>query len=744
MGHRLLHHARRLDHLRQEHLAGAEQVADDVHAVHQRALDHLYWPAALALEFGARLLGVLDNPVGDAVHQRVRQPPLHRRGVLRRAAPFERLFDFVTAGLERTGKLDHAFGGVGSAVQYHVLDAFAQFGREVVIDPHHAGVDNAHAHAGFDGVIQKHRMDGFARRVVAAEGEADVGHPARDLGARQVGADPARRLDEIDAVVAVFVYAGGDGKDVRVENDVLGGKARARCQQLIGALADLGLARKGVGLALFVKGHHDHRGAVAPAQFGLAQELGFTLLHADGIDDGLALHALETGFDDLPLRRVDHDRHARNIRLRGDEVQETHHRRPGIEHRLIHVDVDHLGAVLDLLACHSEGLVVLFGEDQAGERLGAGDVGALADVDEQAVVTDVERFHARQAQHRFGHRQFARRQVLDRLGDGVNVLGRGAAAATGDVDQAGGGELLQQRRGDVRRFVKAGVAHRVGQAGVGIDANKRVAQCRQFFNVRAHQRGAQRAIEADGQRPCMTHRVPEGLDRLARQDAAGGVGDGARNHQRQAITRLLEKGLDGEQRRLGVERVEHRFEQENVDTALGQRPRLLEVGVGQLVEGDVARRRVIDIGRDRGCLGRRPERAGGKARPVGRGKLDAGGLGDTRRGKIHFNREMLEVVVGLGDTGGAEGVGLDDVGAGGEVLPVNFGNQRGLRQREQLVVTLHVMRTAGKVCAAISRLIEFVLLDHGAHGTVHDQDAAFEQDAQFGGTVAVHDADRAT
>jgi hypothetical protein len=33
-----LHHAGGFHHLRQEHLAGAEQVADDVHAVHQRAL----------------------------------------------------------------------------------------------------------------------------------------------------------------------------------------------------------------------------------------------------------------------------------------------------------------------------------------------------------------------------------------------------------------------------------------------------------------------------------------------------------------------------------------------------------------------------------------------------------------------------------------------------------------------------------------------------------------------------------
>mmetsp|Transcript_7675 Transcript_7675/g.11327 ORF Transcript_7675/g.11327 Transcript_7675/m.11327 type:complete len:262 (-) Transcript_7675:2078-2863(-) len=35
----LLHHTRRLDHLRQEHLPSAEEITDDVHAFHQRALD---------------------------------------------------------------------------------------------------------------------------------------------------------------------------------------------------------------------------------------------------------------------------------------------------------------------------------------------------------------------------------------------------------------------------------------------------------------------------------------------------------------------------------------------------------------------------------------------------------------------------------------------------------------------------------------------------------------------------------
>ena len=51
-----------------------------------------------------------------------------------------------------------------------------------------------------------------------------------------------RRLDEVDAVIVVLLDAGGDGEDVRVEDDVLGRKAGLLGQQLVGARADLDLA----------------------------------------------------------------------------------------------------------------------------------------------------------------------------------------------------------------------------------------------------------------------------------------------------------------------------------------------------------------------------------------------------------------------------------------------------------------------------------------------------------------------
>ena len=71
-----------------------------------------------------------------------------------------------------------------------------------------------------------------------------------------------RRLDEVDAVIVVLLDAGRHGEDVGVEDDVLGREAGLLGQELVGAGADLDLARRGVGLALLVEGHDDDGRAV--------------------------------------------------------------------------------------------------------------------------------------------------------------------------------------------------------------------------------------------------------------------------------------------------------------------------------------------------------------------------------------------------------------------------------------------------------------------------------------------------
>ena len=54
----------------------------------------------------------------------------------------------------------------------------------------------------------------------------------------------------------------------------------------------------------------------------------------------------------------------------------------GVEQPFVHVDVDHLRAILDLLASDLDGGFIVVVEDQLLEARRAGDIGAFTDIDE--------------------------------------------------------------------------------------------------------------------------------------------------------------------------------------------------------------------------------------------------------------------------------------------------------------------------------------------------------------------------
>ena len=165
----------------------------------------------------------------------------------------------------------------------------------------------------------------------------------------------------------MLLHAGGDGEDVRIKNNVLRREADFPCQQIVRARANLDAALGVVGLALFVERHHHHRRTVAADQSRLFDKRLLAFLEAYRVDYSFALQTLEACLNDGPFRAVDHDRHARDIRLGGDQIQKPHHRRLGVEHALVHVDVDYLRAVLDLLPRNRERVLVLIVLDQLGK-----------------------------------------------------------------------------------------------------------------------------------------------------------------------------------------------------------------------------------------------------------------------------------------------------------------------------------------------------------------------------------------
>ena len=233
----------------------------------------------------------------------------------------------------------------------------------------------------------------------------------------------------------------------------------------------------------------------------------------------------------------------------------------------------------------------------------------------------------------------------------------------------------------------------------------------------------------------MAHRIPECLAGLAGERAAGGVGDGARDHHRQPQLVDVEVLLDGEQRRLGIERVENGFDDQDVDTALDQAVDGFQIGRAQLVEADIAEAGVIDVRRNGGGARGGSQHAGDEARFVRIlcGRLVGGFARQAGSGEVELRHQMFHVVVRHGNRGGIEGVGLEDVGAGSQILVVNVPDDVRLRQGEQVVVALEVVRKVGETFAAIVGFAELVGLDHRPHRAVQDEDALGEQGMQQGG-----------
>ena len=240
-------------------------------------------------------------------------------------------------------------------------------------------------------MVQKHGVNGFAHGVVAAKTKRHIGHTARHFGAGQVLFDPTRGFNEIDGVVVVFFNARGNGKNVGVKNDVFGWEVHLIDQYAVCAFANFNFALVGIGLAFFIKSH-DHRSrTISLDELRLLLKAFHALFHADGIDNALALNATQTRFNDTPFGRVDHDGHAGNVGLRRNQVQEPNHGRLAVQHGFVHVDVNNLRTVFNLLTGHCQSLLVLAIQNHAGKCFRACDVGALTNVHKQRVGTNRDR-----------------------------------------------------------------------------------------------------------------------------------------------------------------------------------------------------------------------------------------------------------------------------------------------------------------------------------------------------------------
>ena len=248
------------------------------------------------------------------------------------------------------GALQQLLSRLRVPVQNRVLAHIPQLLLNVVENGELAGVDDGHVHASRDSVVEEDRVHGLADLLESTEGEREVGKAARDLAAGARGLDPLGCVDEVDTIVVVLLETGADGEDVEVKDDVNGVEADLGTgEDLVGALADADLVLLAGGLALLIEGHDDDGRSIALNELGVLDEFLLTNLERDGVDNALALQALEAGNADFELGRVDDDGDLGNLGLSGNEVAELAHAVNTVKHTIVKVDVENLGAVLDLL-----------------------------------------------------------------------------------------------------------------------------------------------------------------------------------------------------------------------------------------------------------------------------------------------------------------------------------------------------------------------------------------------------------
>ena len=99
----------------------------------------------------------------------------------------------------------------------------------------------------------------------------------------QMTLDVTGGFDKVHRVIVVLFNTGGHGKNIRVENNVLGWEADLVHQDAVGPFTDLDFAIPGVGLTNFIKSHDNNRSTVAANQFSLLTKLFLTLFEADGV-----------------------------------------------------------------------------------------------------------------------------------------------------------------------------------------------------------------------------------------------------------------------------------------------------------------------------------------------------------------------------------------------------------------------------------------------------------------------------
>ncbi|CAM5624457.1 hypothetical protein SAURM35S_07320 [Streptomyces aurantiogriseus] len=687
-----LHDLGGLEHERQLHLTGAEQLADDLHAVQERLVDDVECRAALEglVEVGLQAVALaVDDAALEALLQR-------QGGQFLGLAGLEGLGG---GALEELHELLEGVVALGAAVVDEVESGLDLFLAEAGDREDLRGVDDRGVQARLDALVEEDGVEQDAGGRVEAEGDVRQAQGGLDVGVAAL--ELADRLDGGDAVLAGLLLTGADREGQGVDEDVLLADAPVAGQVVDQPFGDLDLLLRSAGLALLVDGQGDQRGAVLLGELRHLGEAGLgavAVLVVDGVDHRAAAELLQAGADDVDLGGVQHDRQSGGG---GEAAGQFLHVGDAVAADVVHAQVEHVRALADLFAGHLHTVVPAALQHGLTELLGTVGVGALTDGQVRGVLAERDRLVERGGAGLGLGVALDGSGPLDPFHELPQVLGRRAAAAADQVQPvvAYEGLLGVGQAFGVQREVGA-VLGEDRQAGVGHAQQRGAGVPGQVAQVFAHLGRARRAVQADHVDTEGLQRGQRGADLRAEQHGAGRL-ERHRDQQRHVDAGRLHRAPRAQDRRLRLEQVLRGLDDQGVRAAGEQALGVRLEAVAQRAVADVAEGGQLRAGSDRT---QHPALAAvARAVLVGRLTGDAG----ARLGQLVH--AVGDVVLGHGRVVRAEGVRLDAVHAGAEVRLVDGADDVRPGDVEDLVAALEVLE-----------VLEGGLLglEHGAHGPV--------------------------
>ncbi len=608
----VLHRLGGAEHEGELHLSGGEQLADRLHACEQDVVDD--GERSHSTRHG--LVEVLVEPVAVAVDDPVLEAALDRptRPVL--GGHGRRARDALVEGQQLGQRVVAVASAVVDEIEADLTGSLVDLREREDL----RGMHDRRVETGLDTFVEEDRVEHLPGRGV--EAERDVGEPEHGVDAGELRLDPADALDGLDAVPPTLLHPGREGKGERVEEEVARAQSVPLDRDVVDRLGGTELPVGGAGLTLGVDAGADDRRAELFRQGEERVESGpllVTLLEVDRIDDRTPADPREGGLDDGRLGRVDDQRGGRLGREpRRDLLHVGHTVGTGV----VDADVDQVRPFLHLLPGHGDAAVPVAGEHRLAELLRSVRVGAFADDQERGVLGEgnlgVDR---RRAELRF---RFPRRrgQPGARVDHRGQVGGRRPAAAT-DHRHA---ELRDELAVELGELVRAQVVVHLavddrGQAGVREAGNREGGVAGEVAQGLEHLCRTGRAVEADHVDVHRLERAQRGPDLGSREHRSGQL-DGHLCLQGNLPPHRLHRPASGVDGRLGLEEVEDRLDEDEVDAALEERGDLLLVRIAQVGVADLAEGRELGAGSDA---------AGDPPRALGRPEVVRPHLAPVRR-----------------------------------------------------------------------------------------------------------------